>query len=72
MKFSEFWKGVKELAQFNGVELQEIVDIDSIKSKCKNYWNRGYTVEETFDIVFEDIWLVSLTSKLLGNLIELF
>lgn len=55
MKFSEFWKEVKELAQFNGIEFQEICDIDSIKSKCKTYWNRGYTVEETFDIVFDDI-----------------
>ena len=55
MKFTQFWNEIKDLAQFNGVELQEVCDIDSIKSKCKNYWNRGYTVEETFDIVFDDI-----------------
>lgn len=55
MKFTQFWNEIKDLAQFNGIDLQEILDIDVVKQKCKVYWNRGYSVEETFDLVFEDI-----------------
>lgn len=54
MKFSDFWKEVRELLQINSISIEELFDIDVKKEKCKHLWNKGYTVEETVDIVFLD------------------
>ena len=55
MKFSEYWKEVKELTSLNNIEISEIENIDKYKDKCKQLWNRDYCVEEAFELVFDDL-----------------
>ena len=43
MKWTEFKKKFLELCNFNNMEIE---DVNSVKK----YWNRGYTVEEAYEI----------------------
>ena len=43
MKWAEFKKKFLELCDFNNMEINDV-------SVVKTYWERGYTVEETYEI----------------------
>ena len=43
MKWTEFKKKFLELCDFNNMEINDV-------SVVKKYWERGYTVEETYEI----------------------
>ena len=43
MKWAEFKKKFLELCNFNNMEINDL-------SVVKVYWERGYTVEETYEI----------------------
>ena len=43
MKWTEFKKKFLELCDFNNIDINDV-------SVVKKYWERGYTVEETYEI----------------------
>ena len=46
MKWTEFKKKFLELCDFNNMDINDV-------SVVKKYWERGYTVEETY-VIWED------------------
>ena len=60
MKWTEFKKKFLELCDFNNMDINDV-------SIVKKYWERGYTVEETYEIwedgVGFDLWVTSKRLK---------
>lgn len=48
MKWTEFKKKFLELCDFNNMDINDV-------SVVKKYWERGYTVEETYEIWEEEV-----------------
>ena len=48
MKWTEFKKKFLELCDFNNMDINDV-------SVVKKYWERGYTVEEIYEIWEEEV-----------------
>ena len=49
MKWTEFKKKFLELCGFNNMDINDV-------NVVKTYWERGYTVEETYEIWEDGVW----------------